>query len=137
MNTCTASGIAARTWRAPCTSISSTTGTPARTRSLELGAQRAVAAPGVVGVLDELARGDAAVELLAREEVVVDAVALARRAARAWSPRPTAPAAGRRSISPRISVPLPTPEGPVMTNTRATARDPSAASRRERVGGRR
>ena len=29
MNTCTASGIAARTWRAPCTSISSTTGTPA------------------------------------------------------------------------------------------------------------
>ena len=33
MNTCTASGIAARTWRAPWTSISSTTGTPARTRS--------------------------------------------------------------------------------------------------------
>ena len=26
---------------------------------------------------------------------------------------------GSRSISPRISVPLPTPEGPVMTNTPA------------------
>ena len=77
MNTCTASGIAARTWRAPWTSISSTTGTPARRRAVELGAQRPVAAPGVVGVLDELARGDAPVELLAREEVVVDAVALA------------------------------------------------------------
>src|SRR5664279_347386 len=33
-----------------------------------------------------------------------------------------------RSISPRISVPLPTPDGPVITNTRATARNPSAAS---------
>ena len=32
MNTCTASGIAARTWRAPWTSISSTTGTPRCTR---------------------------------------------------------------------------------------------------------
>ena len=56
MNTCTASGIAARTWRAPWTSISSTTGTPAAHAVLELGAQRAVAAPGVVGVLDEVAR---------------------------------------------------------------------------------
>ena len=33
MNTWTASGTAPRTWRAPWTSISSTTGTPARTRS--------------------------------------------------------------------------------------------------------
>ena len=34
MNTATASGIASRTWRAPWTSISSTTGTPrARRRS--------------------------------------------------------------------------------------------------------
>ena len=60
MNTWTASGIAARTWRAPWTSISSTTGTPARDAALELGAQRPVAAAGVVGVLDEVARGDPA-----------------------------------------------------------------------------
>ena len=78
MNTCTASGIAARTWRAPCTSISSTTGTPRCDAILELGAQRAVAAPGVVGVLDEVALRHAAVEVLAAEEVVVDAVPLAR-----------------------------------------------------------
>ena len=32
MNTCTASGIALRTWRAPCTSISSTTGRPSASR---------------------------------------------------------------------------------------------------------
>ena len=78
MNTCTASGIAARTWRAPWTSISSTTGHARADATLELGAQRPVAAPGVVGVLDELARRDQLVELLAAEEVVVDAVALAR-----------------------------------------------------------
>ena len=32
MNTWTASGSVSRTWRAPCTSISSTTGTPAVVR---------------------------------------------------------------------------------------------------------
>ncbi len=45
---------------------------------LELRAQRPVAAPGIVGVLDELAEGDPPVELGAVEEVVVDPVALAR-----------------------------------------------------------
>src|SRR5207302_9281994 len=45
---------------------------------LELRAQRAVAAPGIVRVLDERALGHVAVELIAREEVVVDAIALAR-----------------------------------------------------------
>ena len=56
MKICTASGIVSRTWRAPWTSISSTTGTPAVGAALELGAQRAVAAAGVLGVLDEVAR---------------------------------------------------------------------------------
>ena len=32
MNTCTESGIAARTWRAPCTSISRTTDLPSASR---------------------------------------------------------------------------------------------------------
>ena len=36
MNTCTASGIAARTCRAPCTSISSTTGIPAAKRARQI-----------------------------------------------------------------------------------------------------
>src|SRR5215210_635761 len=50
---------------------------------LELGTQRAVPAAGVGGVLDELARVDAALEIRVVEEVVVDAVLLARpRAAR-------------------------------------------------------
>ena len=78
MNTWTASGIFSRTWRAPWTSISSTTGTPSAIRALELRAQRAVAVAGVLGVLDEVAGRDAVVELLGREEVVVDAVLLAR-----------------------------------------------------------
>ncbi len=56
MKTWTASGTDRRTWRAPWTSISSTTGAPARTSLLELRAQRPVAATGVVGVLDELPR---------------------------------------------------------------------------------
>ena len=64
-------------------------------RSLELGAQRAVAAAGVLGVLDELAGRDAPLELLVGEEVVVDAVLLARPRARAWWPRPTARARAR------------------------------------------
>ena len=52
MKTSTASGSASRTWRAPWTSISSTI---PRAGPLELGAQRAVAVAGVLGVLDELA----------------------------------------------------------------------------------
>ena len=92
--------------------------------AVELGAQRAVAAAGVVGVLDEVARGDPAVELLGAEEVVVDAVVLARARRRVVADTDSS-SCGRRSISPLISVPLPTPEGPVMTNTRATGRESS------------
>ena len=55
MKICTASGIARRIWRAPWTSISSTTGRPPREPLLELGAQRAVAAARVARVLDEVA----------------------------------------------------------------------------------
>ena len=77
MNTCTASGIAARTWRAPCTSISSTTDLPSREPPLDLRAQGPVAVAAVGGVLEELAVPGAAVELLAVEEVVVAAVPLA------------------------------------------------------------
>ena len=66
MNTSTASGIAARTWRAPWTSISSTTDAPGREPPLDLGAQRAVAVAAVGGVLEELVRVGAAGELLAR-----------------------------------------------------------------------
>ena len=55
MNTWVASGIASRTWRAPWTSISSSTGRAAGAALLELLAQRAVAAAGVAGVLDEVA----------------------------------------------------------------------------------
>jgi hypothetical protein len=50
---------------------------PAR-RALQLGAQRAVAVSGVDGVLDELAGGDPAVEVVLAEEVIVDPVDLAR-----------------------------------------------------------
>src|SRR5258708_23544608 len=46
--------------------------------ALKLGAQRPVTVTGVAGVLDELARSDTAVELLRAQEVVIDAVALAR-----------------------------------------------------------
>ena len=46
--------------------------------ALELGAQGAVAAPGVRRVLDELAVGDAAIELVGTEKVIVDAVGLPR-----------------------------------------------------------
>jgi hypothetical protein len=46
--------------------------------ALELLAQRAVAAAGVLGPLDELAGGDALLELLLGEEVVVDALRLPR-----------------------------------------------------------
>src|SRR5262249_5317435 len=44
---------------------------------LELRAKRPVAAPGVVGVLEELPRGHPPIELLPAEKVVVDPVPLA------------------------------------------------------------
>ena len=54
MKISTASGSASRTWRAPCTSISSTI--PRAGRS-QLASQRPIAVSGVFGVFDELAGG--------------------------------------------------------------------------------
>ena len=71
MKTSTASGIAARTWRAPWTSISSTTERTFREPPLDLGAKRPVAIAAVGGVLEEVVRVRPAVELGAVEEVVV------------------------------------------------------------------
>ena len=87
--------------------------------ALELRAQRPVAAAGVLGVLDERALGDEPIEVGVAQEVVVDAVLLARPR-RARRRRDAQPELGQRSRSSRISVPLPTPEGPVMTTTRDT-----------------
>ena len=91
-------------------------------RALELAAQRAVAVSGVVGVLDEARPRAAAVELIAREEVVVERRPARPVAARASSPTPRARAPAGCASRPAISVPLPTPEGPVITNTRAMRR---------------
>ena len=77
MKTWTDSGIAARTWRAPCTSISRTTDAPVGEPPLDLGAQRPVAVAAVGGVLEEVTVPGPAIELLAVEEVVVAAVHLA------------------------------------------------------------
>ena len=136
MKICTASGIVSRTWRAPWTSISSTTGRPPGEPPLELGAQRAVA-PARVARRARRTRpaSHAALELLVVEEVVVDAVAPRPAAARAWSPTPTARARARARSSVRISVPLPTPEGPVMTKTsRQAARGASGAACETQLG---
>ena len=62
----TASGIAARTCRAPCTSISSTTERPCVEPPLDLRAQRPVAVAAVGGELEEVAGLDPPVELLRR-----------------------------------------------------------------------
>ena len=137
MKICTASGIASRTWRAPCTSISSTTGRPAGGAALELGAQRAVAAARVRRRARRTRPASTRrVELRVAEEVVVDAVGLAR-ARRARGRRDAeSSSSGMRSRSARISVPLPTPEGPVMTKTRATrgrSAPSGGASRRARL----
>ena len=63
MKTCSAPGSASRIWRAPWTSISSTTGSPGGGAALELAAQRPVAAAGVLGVLDERALAQQRIEL--------------------------------------------------------------------------
>ena len=112
-----ASGIVFATWRAPWTSISSTTDAPSAGPLLELGAQRPVAAAGVLGVLEEVALDHAAVELDIVEEVVVRAVLLARARRPGGRGDGRARARGTRSSSVRMSVPFPTPEGPVITKT--------------------
>ena len=86
---------------------------------LQLGAQRAVAATGVGGVLDERARLDLAVELLVAEEVVVDAVDLARpRLARRRRDGQLQLGDAREQAADQR--PLADAGGPVMTKTRAT-----------------
>ena len=68
-------------------------------------------------MLEEVALDDAAVELRIVEEVVVHAVALRpSRGARVVADTASS-SSGTRSSNSRISVPLPTPEGPVMTKT--------------------
>ena len=133
MNTAIASGIASRTWLAPWTSISRTTGTPASRQPLELGAQRAVAVARVGGVLDEVAGLSRAPRTgLGRRGSGSRRRRAHPGAASASWPRPTARARGRARSNPRISVPLPTPEGPVITKTSATGRRRATQRRRIR-----
>ena len=78
-NTNSASGIRSRTCRAPCRSISSRAGRPAASASSTGAARGAVACRAVDhGPLQQLVVGDQPVELLVADEVVVDAVDLAR-----------------------------------------------------------
>ena len=108
-NTNSASGIVARTWRAPCRSISSSAGRPAASASLDRRARRAVAgAPVHDGPLEQLAVGDHRVELARRRRT-----GSARRrprpgAADGSSPTPRSrPRGGARACRPP-TVPLPT-----------------------------
>ena len=78
-------------------------------------------------MLDEVAAGDMGLELLGGQEVVVDAVALAGPRA-AGGRRDRQLEAGTRSSSPRISVPFPTPDGPVITKTLLTVASRLAAT---------
>ena len=78
MNTATASGIASRTWRAPWTSISSTTGAPARTRRSSSERSVPYRLPEYVACSTKSPAPTCSLELLGRQEVVVDAVVLAR-----------------------------------------------------------
>ena len=70
---------------------------------------------------------DAALELLVVEEVVVDPVRLAGPRRRVVAETDSS-SSGTRSSSVRISVPLPTPEGPVMTKTVAKRASASGAA---------
>ena len=118
----TASGIVSAIWRAPWTSISSTTGAPVARALVELGAQRPVPAAGVARVLDERRRpATRRSNSVVGEEVVVDAVLLPRPRRRVVADTASS-SSGIRSSSVRMSVPLPTPEGPVITNTRPIGR---------------
>ena len=130
MNTWSASGIASRTCRAPWTSISRTTGSPRRSRPSSSAAQGPVAPSRVGGVLDELAVGDALLELVGAEEVVVDALRLPGPGRRASWPRPTGRAPARARAGRGSASPCPTPDGPVITKTLATGRSGAWAQRR-------
>ena len=90
--------------------------------ALDLRAQGPVVVAAVGGELEEVVLVDRAVELLGREEVVVAPVllALARLPGRRRDRELEVGTA--RSSSSLIRVPLPTPEGPVMTKTLAAMR---------------
>ena len=85
--------------------------------ALDLGAKRPVEVAAVGRELEEVALLDPLVELLRCEEVVLAPVLLALAGLAAWSRKPTARGPGTRRAACAISVPLPTPEGPVMTKT--------------------
>ena len=76
MKTWTDSRIAARTWLAPWTSISSTTEWPASSRLRHLGAQGSIAITAIGGELEEVFALDPLVELLRSKEVIVAPVDL-------------------------------------------------------------
>jgi hypothetical protein len=71
-------------------------------------------------VLDEVLLVDAAHELRVAEEVVVDALGLLPAGRLRVVAETESSSSGTRPRSARMSVPLPTPLGPVMTKTRAT-----------------
>ena len=128
MNTCTASGRVSRTWRAPWTSISSTIAArgPRRARSAACRS-----GSGVLGVLDEVARGDPALELLGAQEVVVAPSTSPGRGARVVAETDSSRPA-TRSSSPLISVPLPTPGGTGDDQDRGRSPPSGAGTRRAR-----
>ena len=121
MKTWTASGIVPRTWRAPWISISSTTGAPAGRAARARSAASRSGGPSSSACSTKSPLATALVELRLGEEVVVDAVLLARPR-RARGGRHGQLELGHPLGSARISVPLPTPDGPVMTKTCALSR---------------
>lgn len=91
---------------------------PHRQAPFELGAERPVAVTRIYGVLDEISCVDTAIEFCVGEEVISDPVLLPGLGLRVVAETESS-SSGVRSSRPRISVPLPTPDGPVITNTLA------------------
>ena len=77
MNTLTASGTCARTWRAPCQSISSSTSRPAASCGSTDCLRGALPVTVHQRVLEEIAGVDHAPELVLADEMVVLGMALA------------------------------------------------------------
>ncbi len=122
----TASGTRSRTWRAPWTSISRSTSRPAP-RSL---ARRAPPASRSSGRRRPPTRAGSLVHHPSNcsvgDEPVVDPVALGRRAAGAWSPRPRGPACrGRARGAPH--------DGPLADPGRAGDDEQAASCARPRL----
>ena len=115
-NTSSASGIASRTASAPCTSSSSSTSWPAASASSTNCAGRALQVAVDLEPLEEAAGVAELLELLAGDEVVVDARRLAGPGRRGSSTTPTTAGSGSCSRSRRPSVPLPAPDVPASTS---------------------